>query len=91
MTEQESPNGFAGEFEKNIVLTFSKEQFPVVVERNFEVRQGIDDFMESRTNGVLKMELQNASDFGPTIARLEQIANDLIGTDVTEVTFNTWF
>ena len=85
MTEQEFPNDLSSEFEKNIVLKSSKEQFTVVVERNFEVRKGINDFMEPIGNGVLKMKLENSSDFGPTVARLEKIGKEVVGVNISAI------
>lgn len=91
MTEQEFPDGFSSEFEKDIILAFPKEQFPVIVEGNFKIGQSINDFMESRTNGVLKMELQDTSDFGPTIAHREEIHEEIVSIDVGTIDFNPKF
>ena len=85
MTEQEFPNDLSSEFEKDIVLKSSKEQFTVVVERTFEVRQGIDDFMEPIGNGVLKMKLENTSNFGPTVARLEKIGKEVVSVNISTI------
>ena len=92
MTEQESPNGFTGEFKKDIILALSsKKQFTVVVERNFEVRQGIDDFMESIAEGIRKMKLQNSSNFGPAIARLEQIGKEVVTVNISTIDLDLKF
>lgn len=85
MTEQEFPNGFPGDFEKDIVLKSSKKQFTVVVERNFEIRQGIDNFMEPIGNGILKMKLENSSDFSPAVARLEKIGKEVVAVDISAI------
>lgn len=85
MTEQEFPDDFSGEFKKDIILALSKEQFPVIVKRNFEVRQSIDDFMEPIRDGVLEMKLQDTSDLGPAVARLEQIGKEVIAVDISAI------
>ena len=90
MTEQEFPNDLSSEFEKNIVLKSSKEQFPVIVEGNFEVRQGIDDFMEPIGNGILKMKLENSSDFGPAVARLEQIGKEVVAINISAIDLDSF-
>ena len=91
MTEQEFPNGLSGDLEKNIVLTLSKEQFPVIIERNFEVRQGVDDFVEPIRDGVLKMELQDTSDLGPAVARLEEIGKEVVGVNISAIDLDLKF
>lgn len=85
MSKQEFPDGFPGDFEKDIVLTLSKEQFTVIIEGNFEIRQGIDDFMEPITEGILKMELQDTSNFGPAVARLEKIGKEVVAVDISAI------
>lgn len=91
MTEQEFPDGLSGDLEKNIVLTLSKEQFPVIIERNFEVRQGIDDFMEPIGNGVQEMELQDTSDLGPAVARLEEIGKEVVAINISAIDLDLKF
>lgn len=85
MTEQEFPDGFSSEFEKDIILAFSKEQFPVIVEGNFEIGQSIDDFMKPIGNGILKMKLENSSDFGPAVARLEKIGKEVVAVNISAI------
>lgn len=91
MTEQEFPNDLSREFEKNIALKSAKEQFTMVVERNFEVRQGIDDFMEPIGNGVLKMKLKNSSNFGPAVARLEKIGKEVVRVNISTIDLDLKF
>lgn len=91
MTEQEFPDGLSGDLEENIVLTLSKEQFPVIIERNFEVRQGVDDFVEPIGNGVLKTELQDTSDLGPAVARLEEIGKEVVGVNISAIDLDLKF
>lgn len=91
MTEQEFPDGLSGDLEENIVLTLSKEQFPVIIEGNFEVRQGINDFMEPIGNGVQKMELQDTSDLGPAVARLEKIGKEVVGVNISAIDLDLKF